>query len=164
MSQPMHILPTEDEQGFAFVVDNEQVFVVQCRGSEQVFGTGDAMSVAFELEYQACRPLRLYALPDPTARTAPSPSVRRRRAVLATVAVVAAILLVLLALPLRQLGGSTLAQAQPAPGQEYVVKSGDTLASIAARADRGDAAALTARLAREVGSTVVVPGEHIQIP
>ena len=92
------------------------------------------------------------------------PSVHRRRAVVAAVTVVAAVLLILLALPLRQLGGSTLAQAQPTPGQEYIVKSGDTLASIAARADRADAGALTARLAREVGSTVVVPGEHIQIP
>jgi Tfp pilus assembly protein FimV len=145
-------------------LDSEHVFVVQCPHSEQVFGTGDAMSVAFELEYPAYRPLRLYALPDPPARTAPSPSVRRRRAVLAVAAVVAAILLVLLALPLRQLGGSTLAQAQPAPGQEYIVKSGDTLASIAARADRADAGALAARMAHEVGSTVVVPGEHIQIP
>ena len=123
------------------------------------------MSVAFELENPAYRPLRLYVLPDPPARIAPTPpSVRRRRAVLAAAAVVAAVLLILLALPLRQLGGSTLAQAQPTPGQEYIVKSGDTLASIAARADRADASALTARLAREVGSTVVVPGEHIQIP
>ncbi len=44
------------------------------------------------------------------------------------------------------------------------MKSGDTLASIAARADRADAGALAARMARQVGSTVVVPGEHIQIP
>jgi hypothetical protein len=164
MSQPVRTVPAWHEQGFALRVDSEQVFVVQCPGSEQVFGTGDAMSVAFEVEYPAYGPLRLYALPDPPARTAPSPSVRRRRAVLATVAVVVAVLLVLLALPLRQLGGSTLAQAQPAPGQEYIVKSGDTLASIAARADRADAGALAARMAREVGSTVVVPGEHIQIP
>ena len=123
------------------------------------------MSVAFELENPAYRPLRLYVLPDPPARCEPTPpSVRRRRVALAAVAVAAALLLVLLALPLRQLGGSTLAQAQPTPGQEYIVKSGDTLASIAGRADRADAGTLTARLAREVGSTVVVPGEHIQIP
>jgi LysM domain len=153
------------EQQFALRVDSEQVFVIQCPRSEQVFGTGDAMSVAFELESPAYCPPRLYVLPDLPARSAPTPpTVRRRRAALAAVAVAVAVLLVLLALPLRQLGGSTLAQAQPTPGQEYVVKSGDTLASIAARADRGDAAALTARLAREVGSTVVVPGEHIQIP
>jgi Tfp pilus assembly protein FimV len=118
------------------------------------------MSVAFELEFEACRP-RLYALPDQPARLAPSPRVRRRRVVLAAVVLV---LLVLLALPFRALGGSTLAQATPTQGQEYIVKSGDTLASIAARADPGHVAALTAQLVSEVGSTVVVPGEHVFIP
>jgi hypothetical protein len=118
------------------------------------------MSVAFELEFEACRP-RLYALPDQPARLAPSPRVRRRRVVLALLVIV---LLVLLALPIRALGGSTLAQAAPAEGQEYIVKAGDTLASIAARANPGHASALAARLAGEVGSTVVVPGEHVFIP
>jgi len=118
------------------------------------------MSVAFELEYETYRP-RLHVVVDLPARTAPTPRVRRRRVVLASVVVV---LLVLLALPIRSLGGSTLAQDPPAPGQEYVVKAGDTLASIAARADGPDAAALTRQLADEVGSTVVVPGEHVYIP
>ena len=118
------------------------------------------MTVAFELEFEACRP-RLYALPDQPARSAPSPRVRRRRVVLA-----AAVggLLVLLALPIRSLGGSTLAQAAPAPGQQYIVKAGDTLASIATQADPAHAGSLTEQLAREVGSTVVVPGEHVFIP
>ena len=118
------------------------------------------MSVAFELEFEACRP-RLHALPDQPARTAPSPRVRRRRVVL-VVAVLG--LLVLLALPIRALGGSTLAQAAPAPGQVYVVKAGDTLASIAAQADPVRTAALTQQLTREIGSDVVVPGEHVFIP
>lgn len=118
------------------------------------------MSVAFELEFEACRS-RLYALPDQPARLAPTPRVRRRRVVLAAVAVV---FLILLALPVRALGGTTLAQAAPAQGQEYIVKSGDTLASIAAQADPRHAASLTARLASEVGSTVVVPGERVFIP
>ena len=121
------------------------------------------MSVAFELEFEACRP-RLYALSDRPARLAPTPLVRRRRVVLVAVAAVVAILLVLLALPIRQLGGSTLAQAGPTPGQVYVVKTGDTLASIAGRADAAHAASLVPQLAREVGSSVVVPGEHILIP
>jgi|HubBroStandDraft_1064217.scaffolds.fasta_scaffold401718_2 Tfp pilus assembly protein FimV len=121
------------------------------------------MSVAFELEFEACRP-QLYALPDRPARLAPTPLVRRRRAVMAAVATLVAVVLVLLALPVRQLGGSTLAQAGPTPGQVYVVKAGDTLASIAARANRPRAASLTSELVREVGSTVVVPGEHILIP
>ncbi len=81
------------------------------------------MSVAFELEFEACRP-RLYALSDQPARTAPTPQVRRRRVVLAAVVLG---LLVLLALPVRAFGGSTLAQAPPLKGQVYVVKAGDTL-------------------------------------
>jgi hypothetical protein len=118
------------------------------------------MSVAFELEFEACRPW-LYALPDQPARFPPSPRVRRRRVVLAVFVIA---LLALLALPVRALGGSTLAQAAPAQGQEYIVKAGDTLASIAARADPGHAAALTARISSAIGSTVVVPGEHVFIP
>ena len=118
------------------------------------------MSVAFELDFEAYRP-RLYAVPDQPARTAPSPRVRRRRVVLGLVVLT---LLVLLALPIRTIGGSTLAQAAPAAGEEYIVKAGDSLASIATRADPSHAAALSRQLASEVGSTVVVPGEHIFIP
>jgi len=136
------------------------VFVFQWVASEQVFEQGDAMTVAFELDFEAYRP-RLYALPDQPARTAPSPRVRRRRVVLAAVVVG---LLVLLALPIRSLGGSSLAQAAPAQGQQYIVKAGDTLASIATQADPSHTASLAEQLAREVGSTVVVPGEHVFIP
>ena len=122
------------------------------------------MTIAIEFEFEACRP-RLYALPDQPARTAPSPRVHRRRVVAAvTLAAAVAVLLVLLALPIRSFGGSTLAQAAPAQGQEYIVKTGDTLASIAAQADPSGAGVLTHRLVDEVGSSVVVPGEHIYIP
>jgi Tfp pilus assembly protein FimV len=118
------------------------------------------MSVAFELEFETCRP-RLHVLPDQPARTAPTPRVRRRRVVLGAVVLG---LLVLLALPVRAFGGSTLAQAPPSKGQVYVVKAGDTLASIAAQASPSRTDALTQELAREVGSNVVVPGEHVFIP
>ena len=118
------------------------------------------MTVAYELDFEACRP-RLYVVPDQPARTAPSPRVRRRRVVVAAAVVT---LLVLLALPIRAFGGSTLAQAAPAQGQEYIVKAGDTLASIANRADPGHAASLSGQLARETGTSSVVPGEHIFIP
>ena len=118
------------------------------------------MSVAFELEFEACRP-RLYALPDQPARTAPTPRVRRRRVVLGAVVLG---LLVMLALPVRAFGGSTLAQAPPTTGQVYVVKAGDTLTSIAAHASPSRAGVLVQQLAREVGSSVVVPGEHVFIP
>jgi Tfp pilus assembly protein FimV len=118
------------------------------------------MSVAFELEYETCRP-RLYVVADQPARIAPSPRVRRRRVVVIGAVVV---LLVLLALPIRALGGRTLAQDPAASGQEYVVKAGDTLASIAAAAGGAHAASLQQQLASEAGSTVVVPGEHLYIP
>jgi hypothetical protein len=118
------------------------------------------MTVAYELDFETYRP-RLYVVSDQPARTAPSPQVRRRRVV---VGVVLAVLLVLLALPIRALGGSTLAQAAPAQGQEYIVKAGDTLATIANRADPAHASSLTAQLVRETGTSSVVPGEHIFIP
>ena len=118
------------------------------------------MTVAYELEFETYRP-QLYVVPDQPARTAPTPRVRRRRVVVAAFVVV---LLILLALPIRALGGSTLAQAAPAHGQEYIVKAGDTLASIANRADPAHAASLTGQLARETGTGSVVPGEHIFIP
>ena len=66
-------------------------------------------------------------------------------------ALVVVVSLVLLALPIRSLGGSTLAQAAPASGQEYVVKAGDTLGSIARLADPSHAAGLAARLVAEIG-------------
>jgi len=118
------------------------------------------MTVAYELEFETYRP-QLYVVPDQPARTAPSPRVRRRRVV---VGAAVAILLVLLALPIRALGGSTLAQAAPTQGQEYIVKAGDTLASIADRADPAQAASLTGQLVRETGTGLVVPGEHVFIP
>ena len=118
------------------------------------------MTVAYELDFETYRP-QLYVVPDQPARTRTSPRVRRRRVV---VGAVVAVLLVLLALPIRALGGSTLAQAAPAQGQEYIVKAGDTLASIANRADPAHAASLTGQLVRETGTSSVVPGEHIFIP
>ena len=118
------------------------------------------MTVAYELDFETYRP-RLYVVPDPSLRNGSSRRVRRRRLV---VGAVLAILLVLLALPIRALGGSTLAQAAPAQGQEYIVKAGDTLASIADRADPAHAASLTGQLVRETGTSFVVPGEHIFIP
>jgi hypothetical protein len=118
------------------------------------------MTVAYELDFETYRP-QLYVVPAPSLRIGPSPRVRRRRLVLAAVVVA---LLVLLALPIRALGGSTLAQAAPAQGQEYIVKAGDTLTSIATRADPAHSGSLTERLVRETGTSLVVPGEHVFIP
>ncbi len=121
------------------------------------------MSVALEVEYEAFHP-RLQVVPDVPGRTAPSaPSARvqRRRVILGVVVVV---LLVLLMLPIRALGGRTIAGSAPAAGQEYVVRSGDTLASIAERVGGDNVSGLERQLAGEAGSTVLVPGEHLLIP
>ena len=64
----------------------------------------------------------------------------------------------------KTMGGRTIAGAGPTAGQEYVVRSGDTLASIAARVGGGNAAGMEQRLENEAGSSVLVPGEHLLIP
>jgi hypothetical protein len=148
------------EQAFDKSVDTERLFVLQCSTSEHVFGEGDAMSVALELEYEEFYP-RLQVVPDVPGRTGPSARVQRRRVILGVIVVV---LLVLLMLPIRALGGQTIAGSAPTAGQEYVVRSGDTLASIAQRVGGGNVAALERQLAGEAGSTVLVPGEHLLIP
>jgi LysM domain len=148
------------EQAFGKSVDTERLFVLQCGRSEQVFEEGDAMSVALEVEYEAFYP-RLQVVPDVPGRTGPSARVQRRRVILGVVVVV---LLVLLMLPIRALGGQTIAGSAPTAGQEYVVQSGDTVASIAERVGGGNVAALERQLAGEAGSTVLVPGERLLIP
>jgi LysM repeat protein len=77
---------------------------------------------------------------------------------------VVVVLLVLLMLPIRAFGGKPIASSVPTAGQEYIVKQGDTLASIAAQVSSSNTLDLAHRLASEVGSTVVVPGEHLLIP
>ena len=118
------------------------------------------MSVALELEYEASYP-RLRVVSEPWRRTSVSGGTQRRRMILGMVVVV---LLVLLMLPVRALGGKTIAGTAPTVGQEYVVQSGDSLTSIAARVDSGNGAGMVQRLADETGSSVIVPGEHLLIP
>jgi hypothetical protein len=148
------------EQAFDKSIDIERLFVLQCGSSEHVFEEGDAMSVALELEYEAFHP-RLQVVPDIPGRTGPSARVQRRRVILGVIVVV---LLVLLMLPITALGGRTIAGSAPVAGQEYVVRSGDTLASIAGRVGGGNVAGVERQLAAEAGSSVVVPGEHLVIP
>jgi LysM domain-containing protein len=148
------------EQAFDKSVDTERLFVLQCGSSEHVFEKGDAMSVALELEYEAFHP-SLRIVPDIPGRTGPSARVQRRRVILGVVVVA---LLVLLMLPITALGGRTIGGSAPVAGQEYVVRSGDTLASIAERVGAGNVAGLERQLAAEAGSSVVVPGEHLLIP
>ncbi len=118
------------------------------------------MSVALELEYEEFYP-RLTVVPPLAERARPSASVQRRRLILAAVVVV---LLVVLMLPIRAIGGKTIAGAGPTAGQEYVVRTGDTPASVATRVDPNHVAAVEKQLISETGSSVLVPGEHLLIP
>ena len=93
-----------------------------------------------------------------------SPAVRRRRALLA----ITALLVVGLALPLGGSGGGShpsgpaLAET---PGHAYTVQPGDTLWSIAQRADpTGDPRPLVSEMEVQTGSTTVTPGQHITVP
>jgi hypothetical protein len=128
-----------------------------------MFGKGDAVSVALELEYEASFP-KLWVVPEPLPHR-PSRRVQRRRVILGLVVLG---LLVLLALPIRAIGGHPVTGSAPAAGQVYVVQGGDTLASIARRVETGsgagNVAGLVRRLSAEVGSSTVVPGEHLLIP
>jgi hypothetical protein len=154
----------KSEQAFGKLFDTEHLFVIDCGRSEHVFEEGEAMSVALELEYEEFYP-RLTVVPPLAERARPSRPVQRRRLVLGAVVLV---LLVLLMLPIRALGGKTIAGsgagAGPVAGQQYVVQSSDTLASIAARVDRNDVAGVEKKLVNETGSSVLVPGEHLLIP
>jgi hypothetical protein len=149
----------QSEQAFGKIIDTEHLFVLEYEGSEQVFGKGAAVSVALELEYEAVFP-RLRVVPDPPRRR-PSVRVQHRRMILGLVVVG---LLLLLALPIRALGGNAIAGSAPVAGQVYVVQHGDTLTSIAQRVEPDHVASLVQRLAGEAGSSTIVPGEHLLIP
>jgi hypothetical protein len=117
--------------------------------------------------HHSVRPTRAECLTE-SRRTHPSAAVRRRRVVLGTLAVG---MLAALALPWSGTGGS-LATPGPALAGEtvahhlpYVVRPGDTLWSIAVRLDpTGDPRPVVTRLAAQVGSDTVVPGEQLVIP
>jgi len=103
-------------------------------------------------------------------RAARARMVRRRRR---TIAIgVLAVVTVLLALPGHAFGGESNVGvpvdqsngAQLAPGMVYVVQGNDTLASIAARVNPNSPSVAKTALKKELGSSVVVPGEHILIP
>jgi hypothetical protein len=150
------------EQAFEELIDTEHLFVLEYQRSEQVFGKGAAVSVALELEYETFYPgLRVVPPLPPLPRRRPSRRVQHRRMILGLVVVT---LLVLLALPIRAIGGHPIAGSAPAPGQVYVVQNGDTLASIAHQVAPGQAGSMVERLAAEAGSSTIVPGEHLLIP
>jgi hypothetical protein len=111
----------------------------------------------------------LVVVPDRTwstrTRRRVSPEVRQRRTLLA----VAGLLLLALALPLGGTGGNSHAAGSALAGNghpvAYVVQPGDSLWSIAQRVNpSGDPRPLVAKLAAQVGSDTVVPGERVVLP
>ncbi|HUY43779.1 MAG TPA: LysM peptidoglycan-binding domain-containing protein [Acidimicrobiales bacterium] len=103
-------------------------------------------------------------------RRARARMIRRRRRTFAGIAL--ALSIGVLALPGTSFGGVTdtglptdlATSGLLAPGTTYVVQPGDTLSSIAQQINPLDAARARAALVAEVGSSVVVAGEHVLIP
>jgi hypothetical protein len=94
---------------------------------------------------------------------------RRRRSALALASVVT---LVILAWPGHAFGGVTGSGALVdradssvlASGMVYVVRPGDTVDSIAKAVNPSNVAVARAAIVHELGSSVVVAGEHVLIP
>jgi hypothetical protein len=94
---------------------------------------------------------------------------RRRRAAAALVLLGA---LTILALPGHMFGATTGAglstdlagSSTLASGMDYVVQPGNTVNSIAREMNPANPSLARSLLVRELGSTVVVPGEHVLIP
>lgn len=125
-------------------------------------------------------PARLYLVEStPTVRRGPTLAqrrasrarmLRRRRRSLAVLALSAG--LVILAWPGHAFGGTTgsglptdlATSADLASGMVYVVQGGDTVSSIAALVNPLDPRLARRALVAELGSDVVVPGEHVLIP
>jgi hypothetical protein len=139
----------------------------------------DWLNVRSDQEIRPVRHLRLVeAQPEvfPTGRSisarrrARERMLRRRRRTLVVAALVASF--VVLAWPGHAFGGTTStgslvdagSGAQLAPGMVYVVHDGDTVASIARMVDTSHVASVTSAIVAELGSSTVVPGEHIVIP
>lgn len=103
-------------------------------------------------------------------RAARARMMRRRRRTLLALALVLG--LVILSWPGHAFGGVTgsglptdLANSSVlASGMEYVVQPGDTLSSIAIQINPLDPSIARAGLVHELGSSVVVIGEHILVP
>lgn len=108
--------------------------------------------------------------PVAVRRAARAKMIQRRRRTLVALALLAGALF--LALPGAAFGGVTGAglsndianSSDLASGMVYVVQSGDTVNSIAQRMNSVDPAEARADLVRALGSSVVVPGEHVLIP
>jgi hypothetical protein len=125
--------------------------------------------------------LRLVTVEQQAPRFREGPSVAQRRRLRAqtrqrrhrcAAALVVMGALAVLAIPGHVLGATTgsglstdLANSSVlASGMNYVVQRGDTISSIAQEMNPTDPGQARALLVRELGSSVVIPGEHVLIP
>jgi hypothetical protein len=113
---------------------------------------------------------RLVIVPDHRTREPLVTTTRRRPRRRVSAGVLTALLVVGLALPLGGSGGSShpsgpaLAET-PGHSVAYTVQPGDTLWTIAQRADpTGDPRPLVAQMEQQTGSDTVTPGQHITVP
>lgn len=118
---------------------------------------------------EVLRPLR-HGVPLAARRNARAAVRRRRHKVMLALVVCGA--LAILATPghvFGATGGTGLSNdlassSVLASGMSYVVQPGDTVTSIAREMNPTNPAEARALLVRELGSAVVVPGEHVLIP
>ena len=138
---------------------------------DEPFGTGrPALRLVGAPIRRGLRPRRsdeddVAPVPMGPARRRASVEVRRRRTLLAMMGLA----LALLAIPLGGFGGAShsteSASAAQIHGSTYTVRAGDTLWTIAQRADpAGDPRPLVSQIASELGTDTVVPGEQVTIP
>ena len=104
-------------------------------------------------------------IPTPVPRRRVSVEVRRRRTLLALMGLA----LGLLALPLGGSGGASHPSGSVSAAQlhsgTYTIRAGDTLWSISQRVDpTGDPRPIVSRLAAQLGTYTVVPGQQVTIP
>ena len=103
-------------------------------------------------------------------RLARAKVLQRRRRILATLVLLSAV--AILAVPGHVFGanagtglsGDLANSSDLASGMNYVVQPGDSVGSIAQLMNPVNPEAARTLLVRELGSTVVVPGEHVLIP
>jgi hypothetical protein len=90
---------------------------------------------------------------------------RRRRVVAALSLGLVATFLILSPAPSASAGSGALSSSSAlSAGQTYVVQGGETLSTIARLVNPEHPSIAYSALRKEIGSTVVIPGEHLLIP
>lgn len=90
---------------------------------------------------------------------------RRRRAVLAALAIAGLSFLMISSDPSAPSSSAVLSNSSAlSAGQTYVVQGGESLGTIARLVNPEHPSIAYKALERQIGSTVVVPGEHLLIP